>query len=90
MLAIYWRLFQRSQGSALSFGVNHVRACPSICMPFQRARLECGVLRRPVESAAKSRHSALRQTLALFDHLVGGGEQRLRECQAQRLSRLEV
>src|SRR5262249_36941850 len=26
----------------------------------------------------------------LFDHLVGGGEQRLRECQAQRLSRLEV
>jgi hypothetical protein len=32
----------------------------------------------------------LQQRLALFDHLVGGSEQRLRECQAQRLSRLEV
>jgi hypothetical protein len=31
---------------------------------------------------AKSRHFALRQRMALFDHLVGGGEQRLRECQA--------
>jgi len=27
---------------------------------------------------------------SLFDHLVGGGEQRLRECQAKRFSRLEV
>jgi hypothetical protein len=26
--------------SALCFGVNHVRACPSICISFQRARLE--------------------------------------------------
>jgi putative ABC transport system substrate-binding protein len=48
------------------------------------------VLRRPVESAAISRHSALQQRLALFDHLVGGGDQGLRECQAQCLSRLEI
>jgi hypothetical protein len=30
MLAIYWPLFQRSRGSALSSGVNHIRAVPSI------------------------------------------------------------
>jgi hypothetical protein len=37
--ATHWPLFQRSQGSVFSFGVNHARACPSICIPFQRARL---------------------------------------------------
>ena len=37
---------------------------------------------------AKSRHSALQQRLALFDHLVGGSEHRLRYLQAERLRRL--
>jgi hypothetical protein len=49
------------------------------------SRHECKLTLR-----ATSGHSALQQRLALFDHLVGGGDQRLRECQAQRLSRLEV
>jgi hypothetical protein len=36
----YWQLFQPSQRFAFSFGMNRVRACPSICMPFQRGGLE--------------------------------------------------
>ena len=36
----YWQLFQPSQRFAFSCGVNRVRACPSICMPFQRGGLE--------------------------------------------------
>src|SRR6266571_2573870 len=38
--ATHWPLFQRSQSSAFCFGVNHVRAYPSICTSFQRTRLE--------------------------------------------------
>src|SRR5215469_13631954 len=40
------------------------------------------VSRRPL--CATSRHSALRQRLALFDHLVGGVEHRLRYGQVKR------
>jgi hypothetical protein len=29
-----WPLFQRSQSSAFSFSVTHVRACPSKCIPL--------------------------------------------------------
>jgi hypothetical protein len=36
----YWQLFQPSQRVAFSCGMNRVRACPSICMPFQRGGLE--------------------------------------------------
>jgi transposase len=36
----YWQLFQPSQRFAFSCGMNRVRACPSICMPFQRGGLE--------------------------------------------------
>jgi hypothetical protein len=56
--ATQWPLFQRSQNSAFCFGMNHVHACPSICIPFQRARLEGRVLRRSLESAVISRHHA--------------------------------
>jgi hypothetical protein len=42
-----------------------------------------------VTLCAKSAHSALRQRL-LFDHLVGNGEQRLRNCQPQCLRDLDV
>ena len=36
----YWQLFQPSQRFAFSCSMNRVRACPSICMPFQRGGLE--------------------------------------------------
>jgi hypothetical protein len=36
----YWQLFQPSKRFAFSCGMNRVRACPSICMPFQRGGLE--------------------------------------------------
>ena len=52
--AAHWPHFQRSQSSAC-FRANHVRACPSICMPFQRVRSEARVLRRSVESAPRIR-----------------------------------
>jgi hypothetical protein len=36
----YWQLFRPSQRFAFSGGMNRVRACLSICMPFQRGGLE--------------------------------------------------
>ena len=36
----YWQHFQPCRRVAFSFGMNRVRACPSICMPFQRGGLE--------------------------------------------------
>ena len=39
---------------------------------------------------AKSGHSALQRMDALFDHLVGAGEQRSRHVNAERLGGLEV
>ena len=36
----YWQLFQPSQRFAFNCSMNRVRACPSICMPFQRGGLE--------------------------------------------------
>jgi len=39
---------------------------------------------------AKSRHSALQQRLALFDYLVGGGEQRWRNVNTKRTRGLQI
>jgi len=44
----------------------------------------------PCPLSAKSRHSALRQRLALFDHLVRGDAQTLWHVEAKRLRGLEV
>src|SRR6516225_3202813 len=39
---------------------------------------------------AKSGHSALQQGLALFDHLVGAGEKRFRNLDAERLGGCDI
>ena len=44
----------------------------------------------PCPLCAKSRHSALRQRLALFDYLGGGDKQALRHGEAESLCRLEI
>ena len=40
--------------------------------------------------SAKSRHSAPRQKPPLFDHIVGAGEHRWRNCEAEGLCGLEI
>jgi len=40
--------------------------------------------------SAKSRHSALRQKLSLFDHLVGAAEQRQRDRKVKRLRTFKI
>jgi len=52
---------------------------PGLCLSRPRCPL-----------CAKSGHSALRHTLALFDHLVGAGEQRRRHFDADGFRRLQI
>src|SRR3984893_4442100 len=74
-------MWVKSVGSTRPTSSRHVR-CAS-----DNSRI--GALQRFDEECHKETY-AVQQTEMLFDHLVGGDEQRWWDCQAERVCRLEV
>jgi hypothetical protein len=65
-----WPLFQRSQSSAFSFSVTHVRACPSKCIPFHLPIRRHGCCVDQLNPPGQSRHPATGRKTTLLAHRV--------------------
>ena len=72
--------------------LGHSRPMHSVPVPIKvRCYSNSDIIVRRSEVTLRAKRKLMHRSIsALFDHLVGGGEQGLRERQAKRLGRLEV